>query len=89
MDTVYDWLSARGDRAARDGRRNRRQREWPAMSGDTVDCSASDGWADLLHSPALFVDVSGARLTPILVPRLRLCLSSSVRIALAVAESED
>jgi hypothetical protein len=38
MHTVYDWLSARGDRAARDGRRNRRQREWPAMSGDTVDC---------------------------------------------------
>ena len=38
MHTVYDWLSARDDRAARDGRRNRRQREWPAMSGDTVDC---------------------------------------------------
>ena len=37
MHTVYDWLSARGDRAARHGRKNRRQREWPAMSSDTVD----------------------------------------------------
>ena len=36
MNTEYDWLSVRGDRAARDGQRNRRQREWPAMSGDTV-----------------------------------------------------
>jgi hypothetical protein len=26
MHTVYDWLSAKGDRAARDGRRNRRLR---------------------------------------------------------------
>jgi hypothetical protein len=38
MHTVYDWLSAKGNRAPRDGRRNRRQREWPVMSGDTVDC---------------------------------------------------
>jgi len=38
MHTVYDWLSARGDRAARHGRKNRCQREWPAMSGDTVNC---------------------------------------------------
>ena len=46
MHTVHDWLSARDDRAARNGRKNRRQREWPAMLGDTVDCGqqlAHDG----------------------------------------------
>jgi hypothetical protein len=38
MHTVYDWLSVRGDCAACDGRRNWRQREWPVMPGDTIDC---------------------------------------------------
>jgi hypothetical protein len=45
----------------RDGRRNRCQREWPAMSGDTVD--------SLFEGPG---DSSGTAILSIFVPRVLL-----------------